>query len=458
MNTTDTTNDNIIDGQITEVAKPDNALVILNPVQFATELFKPFEDQLASAKRAASRTKYDVTTKDGMTKAKELRATFVTIRTTADKAKIAAKRPIDESGKLILAHFNKLAEAAKAEEAKHDQAIRDEEARIEAEKQRKLAEERARIEAIEGRIAHIRSLASQLMQSDSATLAAKIEELATKRLEPSMYDEHLEDAVNALNTAVDDLRALHQAALAREAEARRVAAEREELARLRAEQERRDAEERQRQAEAEAAAAEQQRKMEAQQAEIARQNRIMQDIQSIQQIGMREGDARALLDNLEYAQAIVVDADRFNGMAPMAQMAKDMAITSLTSKYNAQLALELPLAHEEALAKHEELVAIERQRNERTPMRLVEVPDENFGRAYAFAPAETIEAQATPDAVPTEPTPEPLAPSTIDIVDKLTDAYREPRATIATWLLGLDQALLNRIIDERNRNIVESLK
>lgn len=237
---TENQNDNIIDGAISEIKKPDNALVIMDPLKFATELFQPYHDQLASAKRSAARMKYDVATKDGMAKAKELRAAFVTIRTTADKAKTEAKRPIDQSGKLILEHYRKLEEAAKAEEAKHDKAIKDEEARIEAEKQRKLAEERARIEAIESRIAHIRNLSAQLAQADSATLAAKIEELATKRLEPSMYDDHLEEAVNALNTTVDALRVLHDAALVREAEARRIAEERAELARLKAEQEARE--------------------------------------------------------------------------------------------------------------------------------------------------------------------------------------------------------------------------
>lgn len=238
--TTNTTPDNIIDGAITEIKKPDNALVIMDPLKFATELFQPYHDQLATAKRKAARVKYDVSTKDGMAEAKELRATFVTIRTTADKAKTEAKRPIDQSGKLILEHYRKLEEAAKAEEAKHDKAIKDEEARIEAEKQRKLAEERARIEAIEGRIAHIRGIPAKFNDAESEVVQAMLDKMLQTQLEPAKYNEHLEEALTEWNMAIDALRELHTKALAREAEAKRIAEERAELARLKAEQEARE--------------------------------------------------------------------------------------------------------------------------------------------------------------------------------------------------------------------------
>jgi hypothetical protein len=479
MNTTTNTtaaDDTIIDGVVAEVKKADPALVVLNPTQYAVELFKPFEDQLSALKRSASRVKYDITTKEGMAKAKELRAGFVKVRTTADKAKTEAKRPIDQSGKLILEHYNKLADAAKAEEAKHARAIEDEEARIEEEKQRKIAAERARIEAIEGRIAHIRNLSAQLAGADSETLAAKVEELVTQRLDPAMYDEHLDDAVNALNTAVDELRALHQRALDREAYNRQVAAERAELERLRAEQAERDRAAAEQQRQAEQAAAEQAERMRQMQAEQEKNQRIMQELQRIQQIGMREGDARALQDNLEFAKKLELDLNWFGGMASMAQMAKDMAVNSLTTKYQAALALELPLAHEEALAEDARIMA------ERVPMRLVEVPDPLFGRAYAFErvvedavttgmgiasmsvsdsgepaaqyvdqddvhaqPETVIYRQPVPYNVkPSIETP----PSDDDIIAVLVDHFGATRAAIATWLLDLDHAHLNSIIVE----------
>jgi hypothetical protein len=259
MNTETQQDQNTIDGAVTEVKAPDNALVVIDPERYATELFQPFQDQLATAKRRAARATYDVTTKDGMAAAKELVRTFVKIRTSADKAKTEAKRPIDQAGKAILTRFNLIKAGAETEEEKHARVIEAEEARIEEEKQKKIAAERVRIEAIESRIAHIRSLAGQLARADSATLAAKVEEMASKRLDPAMYDEHLDDAVNALNGAVDELRSLHQQALEREEEARRVAAERAELERLRQEQAKRDAEEQERQRLAQQEAAEKER-------------------------------------------------------------------------------------------------------------------------------------------------------------------------------------------------------
>jgi hypothetical protein len=340
------TDNNTIDGQIAEVKALDNALVILNPQQFATELFKPFEDQLASAKRAASRVKYDIATKEGMTKAKELRATFVSIRTTADKAKTAAKRPIDESGKLILAHFNKLAEAAKAEEAKHDQAIKDEEARIEAEKQAKIAAERVRIEAIEGRIAHIRGIPEKFRDAESEVVQAMLDKMLQTQLEPAKYDEHLEEALTEWNRTIDTLRNLHQQALAREEEARRVAAERAELERLRAEQAERERAERAAEAERQRQMADMRAQQEAAAAALARQQEQMTAIMEIQGLAaalQAAGEDRNP-DAIEAAlkKAVSFNPSEFGAMTAMARMARDSVIPMLESLMDALPMPEVP--------------------------------------------------------------------------------------------------------------------
>lgn len=419
MNTTP--DNNIIDGAITEIKKPDNALVIMDPLKFATELFQPYHDQLTVAKRKASRVKYDVTTKDGMAEAKELRATFVSIRTTADKAKTEAKRPIDQSGKLILEHYRKLEEAAKAEEAKHDKAIKDEEARIEAEKQRKLAEERARIEAIEGRIAHIRSLSVQLAQADSATLSAKVEELATKRLDPAMYDEHLEDAVNALNATVDALRVMYDAALAREAEARRVAAEREELARLKAEQADREQAEKEAEAERQRQMAEMRAQQEAAAAALAKQQAQMTAIMEIQGLAAAltaAGDDRspkAIEAALE--KAVAFNPDDFGAMTAMAKMARDAVVPLLEN-----LLLNAPLT------KIAPVVADTReiQVSPAAPLDLVDEP------AQYVAPAVLRE--------PMRVDPASTAPPDDEIIELVANTYGESFKTALDWLAAINFA------------------
>lgn len=339
----------VIDGAVTEVKAPDNALVILNPVQFATELFQPFHDQLAALRRQAGRAKYDIRTKDGMAKAKELRTLAVRIRTTADKAKVEAKRPIDQSGKLLLEHFNKLAELAKAEEAKHNAAIEAEEARIAAEKQRKLDEERERVEALQAKVDSIRMFPSTLDGATSEQLRAAVEEWAAKSLTKAEYEDHFEDGVIALEGTVRQLRGMLASALEREEAARKAEADRLELDRLRAEQARRDAEEVERQAAAAAAAAEQQRQLEAQQAAMAKQQQIMQDLQDLQAKGMVDGDARQLDDALQALHQVDATEATFGNMASMANMAKSSGIALLTQKLLARV-IE---AHGEAIAENE---------------------------------------------------------------------------------------------------------
>lgn len=407
---TNSQNDNTIDGQIAEVKAPDNALVILNPQQFATELFKPFEDQLASAKRAAGRVKYDIATKDGMAKAKELRATFVSIRTTADKAKTAAKRPIDESGKLILAHFNKLAEAAKAEEAKHDQAIKDEEARIEAEKQRKLAEERARIEAIEGRIAHIRDIPAKFRDAESEVVQAMLDKMLQTQLEPAKYDEHLEEALTEWNKTIDALRELHTKALDREAEAKRIAEERAELARLKADQEEREKA-------ARAAEAERQRQMEemrqiqeAAAAALVKQEKQMAAIMEVQGLAaalQAAGEDRNP-DAIEAAlkKAVTFNPADFGAMTAIAKMARDAAIPMLESLMDA---LPLPAEPEPEPVQYEPTKEV---------TRIIGIDLTSEGDA---AP-EPIGAAIVQEPMRVEPEPSP-GPTDDDIIALVANQY-----------------------------------
>lgn len=389
MNTTATTNtagetiigndDNIIDGAVTEVKAPDNALVILNPVQFATELFQPFEDRLASLRRATGRAKYVITTKDGMAKAKELRGTAVKIRTEADKAKTAAKRPIDESGKLILAHYKKIEEAAKAEEARHDAAIAAEEKRLADEKQRKLDEERERVAALEAKVDALRQLPQTCAGLDSDQLRDAIAQWSNFSPAKADYQEYFEDAVIALEASVVELRKMLDNALKAEAAARQAEADRVELERLRAEQAQREADEAERKRKADEAAADSARQLAEQQAAMQLQQRRMEEIQRIQQTAMREGDARAMMDNLEYVQSIMVDADRFGDLASMAQMTKDMAITALQGKYAAQLAIEMPLAWDEALDQDAERIAIAGQAARTQQALLVPIEEDHTG-------------------------------------------------------------------------------
>jgi DNA repair exonuclease SbcCD ATPase subunit len=243
----DITNVQTLDDQLLAQAAP-----VLNPEKYSAAVFEGHRKQLAKAKRDAAKTEaYDITTGAGMTVAKALRAAFRDIRTSAENVRKERKAPIIQIGKLIDAKYKELEAEIEPLELKYDREIKAEEQRKEDEKQRKLAEERARVEAIENRIANIRGAASRLAGAGSDAIKAELNTWTLLRLEPADYQEYLEDALTAVNTTIDQLTSLLATAEAREAEARRVAAEREELARLRAEQEAREKAEREAAAERE---------------------------------------------------------------------------------------------------------------------------------------------------------------------------------------------------------------
>jgi hypothetical protein len=336
MNTN--TDNNTIDGAITEV-KTANALATFDPAQYAALALDPFKAQLAAAKRAAKKAEFDITTTAGMKEAKALRASFRDIRIGIENARKAAKEPILEAGRKVEAAAKELTAEVVPHEQKYEQQIKDEEARVEAEKQAKIAAERARIEAIEQRIAHIRNIPASMASADSATIDAKLGELVVKRLEPAMYEEHLEDAINALNATIDALTGMYHAAVAREAEAKRVAEERAELARLKAEQEAREKAEREAEAQRQRELAEARSQQEAAAAALARQQEQMAAIMEIQGLAaalQAAGEDRNP-DAIEAAmkKAVTFNPGDFGAMTAMARMARDAVIPLLENLMDA---------------------------------------------------------------------------------------------------------------------------
>lgn len=311
--TPETDDGRTIEGSIKEVKEPDNALVVLDPPRFASELFKPFNDELAAAKR--KRTRYDITTKEGMATAKEVLAGLVKIRTGADKAKSKAKKPIDQAGKEILAQYNALELAVKAEEKKHADVITEETARLARIEEEKRQLERARIEAIENRIDDIRLIPSTLVKSDAATIETKLTELVARVLDKGDFEEHLEQAITAQNISINELRQLLTDA--REREARDA-----ELARLRAEDEQRKATA----AAAEKIQADAAARLKAQQDQM---NAIVeiQGLASALTAAGQAGDREAVEAAVTKARAF--NPDSFGAMAPMAALARDAALPLL---------------------------------------------------------------------------------------------------------------------------------
>lgn len=224
------------------------SLPTLKPEAYVTQVFDPFKKQFAKAKRASATVPaYDITTGAGMAVSKELRASFRAVRLAVEAERKARKAPIIEIGKLLDTRAKELISDIEPLEDKYDAEIKAEEQRKEDEKQKKLAEERARIEAIENRIAFIRSSATRHIQMPSETITKAIEHWTLLRLDPADYQEFLEDALNAVNQALIDLETLRVQAVEREqaeAKAKADAIELENLRQANAARELREKEER----------------------------------------------------------------------------------------------------------------------------------------------------------------------------------------------------------------------
>lgn len=187
-----------------------------------------------------------------------------TTRVDIEKAGKAAREDATAFSKAVIAEEKRLV-AITAPEEERLLGLRDEwdEAR-EAERRAKVEAEARRIAAIRVKIDEIRACVSIAAGKSSADIEGAIIALVDETIDIEGFAEMTGDAEAARGETLDKLRAMHGAALAQEAEARRVAEERAELERqraaLEAEQERLAAERAEQERRDAAARAEQDRK------------------------------------------------------------------------------------------------------------------------------------------------------------------------------------------------------
>lgn len=189
---------------------------------------------------------YDVTVPKEMRAAKEARAELRTLRTGLEKKRVEIKAPALERCRLIDAEAKRITAELVALEEPIDVQIKAEEARAESERLAKLEAERLRVEAIQQKIQAIRDVPGSLVGKPSVVIAGQLANLQKTVLDEAELAEHYVTATDALTAAIARVEQLLAAQHEAEAEQKRIAAEREELARIRAENERlqREAEER----------------------------------------------------------------------------------------------------------------------------------------------------------------------------------------------------------------------
>ena len=177
---------------------------------------------------------FDLTTTRGDKEARAARLELVTLRTSLEKKRKAFKSPAIEFGKKIDAEAQRITAEIEALEKPIDEQIRADEARREAEKEAKRQAEAARVEKHLAAIAKIRNYAALAQGLPSERLAKGVD-----ALESMAFGDECEDHKPQYEAARDEtlatVRKMHADTLAREEEAARLEAQRQEQERVAAE-------------------------------------------------------------------------------------------------------------------------------------------------------------------------------------------------------------------------------
>lgn len=182
---------------------------------------------------------FDVETPLGLAHAKAARAAIREPRYEVERLRKGAKAPLLALGKRLDAEATRITNALMTLEVPIVRQIDELEARKEAEKQATAAAEAKRIADIQARIDQMRNMAAELAGFPSALITDYLDGVIATVIDES-FAEFQQIASDAKGATVGRLSQLRDAAIAQEAEAARIKAERAELAKLRAEQKERD--------------------------------------------------------------------------------------------------------------------------------------------------------------------------------------------------------------------------
>lgn len=192
---------------------------------------------VAELERRYGNVVFAVQTKQGMADAKEARRIIREPRYAVDKAAKAAKDPLNELKRNIDQRASIITDRLLAIETPIHEQIRREEERVAAEKAAAEEAARKKAEAIQFAINGIHATPVAMMGKPSAEVMDAIEALEGWEITADEFGDRAGEALQAKTSALAALRATYDNRVQQEQEAARMAAEREELARLRAERE-----------------------------------------------------------------------------------------------------------------------------------------------------------------------------------------------------------------------------
>lgn len=373
--------------------------------------YSPIEAGLADLRTRYADVAWDLRTVAGNDAARKARKEIVTLRTTLEDRRKAIKAPLLARAKLIDDEAKRITGELLEIERPIDEQIKADEARREAERQAKVEAEKRRVAAIRAQIDGITATAAAaLRMRTSASAAGVLATLLTAEPNEAELAEYAEEGKHTLAEAIETVRA-HVAALKeREAEAARLAAEREALEREKAEEAARRAE--QERIDRDAREAEERRVA----AERAALERERQEQERAQREAREAEEAR--LRAIREAQEAEARAERERIEA---------AARAEREKLDAQAA--------EIARQREEVERREREQRER------EQAAEAARIADEAAKARAAEIAARPK------TERPTRPSDDEIIEALALHFRVHESKVIEWLLDVDlQAASDRMV------------
>lgn len=304
-----------------EVLDPEQPIAAYNPIRAGIEAMT----------EKYGKTVFSVATAKDLEATKEARAEVREVRYNVEKIRKALKAPALAYSKRIDDEAKEYTEAILAIEAPIDELIKAEERRKAEEKSRREAEERERALQVQRAIDDITRLVLTAVDLSADTIDGLIVQLINTEITLDQFGDRAGEAEIARQQTLEKLSQMHEAATKREAEAKRLAEERAELARQKAEQDKARAEAK---AKADAEEAAQQEAIAKQRAELkAQQDAIDRQRQEL-------ADAKAAAERKEQERLDAIEAE--------AQAKRDAEAKAAQDKKDAEAAAAKKKADEKA--------------------------------------------------------------------------------------------------------------
>ena len=287
-----------------EMSETEESKKSIAPAVAVTDIaeYRPHEEQIVRLETTYGKLVVDCSTSEGLANAKEVRVDIRDVRYALANTTKTALVPYQQAVKDAQARVNQVKEFGEtlkdrvlAIETPVDEAIKAEEKRIADAKAERERVEAERVDAIRAKITRFSSVPAAYASRSAADVAGILKGVKESVILPEEYGEFEAEGTIARSNAIEQLEALHKAAIDREEAAAQLLAQQKELDELR---------EKQRLADAEAEELRKQRaeedrlRLKKQQDELDQQRRDMEE----QQRQQRERDAQYQRDQEELAR------------------------------------------------------------------------------------------------------------------------------------------------------------